>query len=305
MRQVAQLIETAFGKNLDQAGRRMLHWMRMLGRVGWLGWLVGYWLLPPASRPQGFVWERQDRIIGNASLLPVEGFPGRWVLANVAVHPDSRRQGVARALVEACLDWMDRRRHNILLLQVDHESTPARNLYASLGFKTLSTRTTWVRSSGQEPPSDIEAHEVRARSPSEWKKQWELAKRLYPEGVIWPYPTVASLFRPRGIGPVRWWDNRRHWLWEHGHRVQASLTARLSREVMIWDLILLVDPEGWGRVERGLLSQALASPILRYRTTRVDYPLDVAAHVFRELGFRSRRTLTWMALKWDRAARRR
>jgi GNAT superfamily N-acetyltransferase len=305
MRQVAELIETAFGKGLDRAGRRMLGWMRTLGRAGWLGWLMGYWLLPPASRPRGFVWENQGRIVGNASLLPVEGFSDRWVLANVAVHPDSRREGIARSLILACLDWMEQRKNRILLLQVEHESMPARRLYSSLGFKTLTTRTTWVRLSKRNPPPEPHASEVRGRDPSEWRTQWELAKRLHPEGVIWPYPTVASLFLPRGIGPFRWWDNRRHWLWEHEHRVQASLTARLSREAMIWDLIMLVEPEFWRCAERGLLSHALASPVLRYRTTRVDYPHDVAKHVLKDLGFEPRRTLTWMAKEWDREGRSR
>jgi ribosomal protein S18 acetylase RimI-like enzyme len=302
MRQVATLIETAFGENLDRAGRRMLRWMRTLGRAGWVGWLLGYWLLPPAARPRGFVWERDGRIVGNASLLPVEGYPGRWVLANVAVHPDFRRQGIARSLVQESLEWMERRTHRTLLLQVSHENKGARKLYTDLRFETLITRTVWVRSSREPAPQVPMFKTVRRREPSEWRRQWDLAKRLHPEGVIWPFPTVASLFRPRG--PSLWWgwDNRRHWLWEESGRLLGSLTARQSMDVRLWDVILVVEPEAWGRVEVGLLGRALASPLLHRRLARLEYPADVAVDVLRSLGFEPRRTLTWMAQDFDRSS---
>lgn len=302
MRQVAALIETAFGENLDRAGRRMLRWMRTFSRAGWLGWLLGYWLLPPAARPRGFVWERDGRIVGNASLLPVEGCPGRWVLANVAVHPDFRRRGIARSLVQESVAWMERRRNRTLLLQVNHGNKGARKLYIELGFETLVARTVWLRSSRAPEPHPPRNSAVRRREPSEWRRQWELAKRLHPEGLIWPFPAVAGLFRPQGLGAWLGWDHRRHWLWEEDGRLMGSLTARLSREIRLWDLILVVEPEAWGRVEADLLAHGLASPLLRSRRVRLEYPFDVAVEVLDGLGFKPKRTLTWMARIFDQAA---
>ncbi len=88
MGQIGKLIETAFAGQLDAAGLRMVREMRSLGRAGWLGWLLARFLLPPFANPHGYVWEEEGRLVGNASLLPVERFPERWVLANVAVDQE-------------------------------------------------------------------------------------------------------------------------------------------------------------------------------------------------------------------------
>ena len=101
MGQVADLIEATFRGDLDGTARRMVREMRTLGRIGWVGWALSRLLLPPAARPFGFVWEENERIVGNASLLPVSGHPRRWVMANVAVHPEYRRRGIARQMVDA------------------------------------------------------------------------------------------------------------------------------------------------------------------------------------------------------------
>jgi len=104
MAQVADLIELVFRGDLDPFGLRMVREMRAMGRAGYLGWALNRLLLPPAARPQGFVWEADGRVVGNASLLAVNGFPERWVLANVAVGPGYRRRGIGRQMVEAAIE---------------------------------------------------------------------------------------------------------------------------------------------------------------------------------------------------------
>src|SRR5512134_3714944 len=84
---LADVIESAFADSLDLAGRRMADEMRRYGRLGWLGWLLGRFLLPPAAYPKGYVWIEDGHLVGNASLMPVQGAADRWVLANVAVYP--------------------------------------------------------------------------------------------------------------------------------------------------------------------------------------------------------------------------
>ena len=46
---LADLIELAFVDSLDPAGRRMAQEMRRYGRLGWVGWLFGHLMLPPAA----------------------------------------------------------------------------------------------------------------------------------------------------------------------------------------------------------------------------------------------------------------
>ena len=268
--------------------------MRRLSRVGWIGWVLNYWLLPPAAHPFGFVWEVDGRIVGNASLLRVEGCPRRWVLSNVAVYPDHRRRGIGRALVQASIDLVQRRRGEVILLQVERDNRVAQVLYAAYGFRPLSTRTTWVRRKYQALPVTAEYGLARRRKRGEWHEQWELARRVYPEGLIWPFPVAASLFHPHSLTGAFGLHNMRHWVWSEGGKLLASLVARRGIERGSWRLILVVEPQARGRVEVGLLARAL-DDLTPSNHVVLDYPAGLAVVELRELGFQPERTLTWMA----------
>ena len=297
---LAKLIETAFGERLDESGRRMIQEMRLLGRAGWLGWLLSRWLLPPMAHPYGFVWEVDGKLVGNASLLPVEQFRHRWVLANVAVTPKERGKGIAGRLVDASIDFARRKGARKLILQVDAGNERALTLYHHRSFTVTTTRTVWTAHGTPRALNDVDAGLTRQRNVDEWRAQWALAKRLHPEGLIWPYPTVSSIFRPRGT--KRWLSlgPDRHFVWvEEGH-LAGSVSLRHSSQPGVWRIVLIVEPEYRGRIEASLLSAALES----YRDTQwgylLEYPHDAAEEALRELGFRARRTLTWMSRSIDR-----
>ncbi len=55
-------------------------------------------------------------------------------MMNIAVHPDFRRQGVARALILALIGKLRKRGSRCLTLEVRASNDPARTLYESLGF---------------------------------------------------------------------------------------------------------------------------------------------------------------------------
>ena len=61
-------------------------------------------------------------------------------MMNVAVHPDFRRQGVARALILALTEELKNRGSHCLTLEVRASNDPARALYESLGFVLVGTR---------------------------------------------------------------------------------------------------------------------------------------------------------------------
>jgi len=56
-------------------------------------------------------------------------------LQRLAVHPDHHRQGIARALVDDLLMWLQRRRASTVLVNTGVDNTPALNLYRSMGFR--------------------------------------------------------------------------------------------------------------------------------------------------------------------------
>ncbi|MGD8554072.1 MAG: GNAT family N-acetyltransferase [Anaerolineales bacterium] len=298
MAPLADLIELCFEGQLDAVGRRMLGEMRSFGRAGWLGWLLSRMILPPVARSKGFVWEEQGRLVGNASVMEVEGHRRRWVLSNVAVHPEYRRRGIARQLTQAALALVRKRRGKVVLLQVvsDHEVVQA--MYQSLGFQTLCARTTWRRRPLKLRLRPGGRGSVRLRRPHEWAEQWALARRLHPEGLVWPYPLSTAFFRPRSLGAYLGFETYPHWLWRDGDALIGSLTAYPSIQRRQWRLILMVEPEHQGSIEGILLERGLQAMPAGYSAV-LDYAHGVGREVFEGLGFLEERTLTWMGLELE------
>jgi GNAT superfamily N-acetyltransferase len=295
MAALADLIEAAFAERLDRAGRRMIREMRWFGKAGWLGWLLSRWLLPPAANPFGFVWEHDGELVGNASLLPVDHFPRRWVIANVAVAPGQRGKGIAGELVDAAIEYAKRKGARELILQVDADNERALNLYRHRKFEATTTRTVWTANELSGSLKSIDTGPVRKRRVEEWRDQWALARRIYPEGVIWPYPTVSSIFRPKSS--ARWLpiESDRHWVWVEADRLVGSVSLRHSSQPGMWRLVLVVEPEYQGEVEAVLLAAALEGFLGAEWGYLLEYPSNTIEDVLRSLGFRSERTLTWMA----------
>ena len=300
MAPVADLIELAFSGRLDPTGQRMLREMRRLGRAGWIGWLVGWLTLPRAAYAQGFVWEEEGCLVGNASLMGVDGYPGRTILANVAVHPDHRRKGIGRGLVQASIDMARRRGGTKIILQVASDNAGTLDLYASLGFRTLTTRTTWKRLPGGERPAVHGEATVRHRRGDEWRQEWALASRLHPEGLVWPYPLHVDLFRPTGVAGG--WPGGIHWVWPKEGPLAACLAARPVADPRGQRLILVAEPEVRGRAEGPLLATALAEMGDRRGAMVLEHVIGPGDQALAGLGFRPERTLTWMDLDLMRAA---
>lgn len=287
LRGLADLIESAFADTLDDSGRRMVEEMRRFGRFGWLGWLVGHLVLPPAAYPEGFVWVEDGRLVGNASLMRVEGSPGRWVLANVAVRPEHRRGGIARRLVSACMDLVDDKRAQEVLLQVKADNLGAQELYRQFGFVLSSTRASWRRLTRPAPDVGSGVGGARQRRPREWMEHYELARRLIPEGVVWPHPLRPSLFRPGAWLAAEVW---RHWVWPEEGALQGWLSARMDSDGA---QLYLVTPMGLAAAQQALLHQALrlAGGAGEVRLEVTGDPLDAQ---LRDLGFRLEHRLAWM-----------
>ncbi len=74
------------------------------------------------------------------------GYICRWLVGdeihilNLAVHPDRRRTGVGRALVELTLREAERSETRLITLEVRRENASAIALYRSLGFTESGVR---------------------------------------------------------------------------------------------------------------------------------------------------------------------
>lgn len=61
-------------------------------------------------------------------------------MMNVAVHPDARRRGLARSLVEALIEQLKDREVRMLTLEVRASNEPAKALYETMGFTQVGRR---------------------------------------------------------------------------------------------------------------------------------------------------------------------
>ncbi|HET7011518.1 MAG TPA: GNAT family N-acetyltransferase [Anaerolineales bacterium] len=284
---LGSVIEAAFAERLDPEGKRMVQAMRSFGRWGRLGWAIGRWFLPPAAFPQGYVWLEEGRIVGNASLMRVDEAPRRWVLINVAVEPTWRRRGIGSSLVRACLDEARRRGAHEVFLQVDASEAGAQELYARLGFRVVSHRTTWNRIAGWSPPAETAQEPARARRSADSLEHLALVRRLHPEGLLWPRPLDSA-----GVLDGVW---ARHWVWPEEGPLMASLSAFPGYEAPGVHWLMVLDPLARGRAEAALLDRALhASPGRGTMRLEVDHAADESS--LRAHGFQPGRSLKWMAL---------
>lgn len=295
---LADVIEIAFAGSLDPSGRRMAEEMRRYGRLGWFGWLIGHFLLPPAAYPRGYVWIEHGRLVGNASLMPVQGAVERWVLANVAVVPEFRRRGIARALIGNCLDLARSERAREVVLQVNADNASARDLYRQFGFVERGTRVTWRLSGRIEWPATALSPAARPRRREEWQAHWDLARRLAPVGLVWPHPLRRSQLQPAARLGMDGWS---HWVWPSTGLLQAAISGRGGGSGGLpW--VLLCEPQARGVAEIPLLERAL-------RTERgaaevlVESEAGQSDESFRRLGFSQVHRLTWMTVDLAPAAR--
>ena len=77
-------------------------------------------------------------IVGNANLMPSPGNRYRWVICNVVVREEYRRQGIARRLMEETIAEARRQGAEEAVLQVYGDNLAALHLYTDLGFQQVA-----------------------------------------------------------------------------------------------------------------------------------------------------------------------
>ena len=93
--------------------------------------------------------------------------PGEVDIHNVAVHPQHRRQGVARAMLGDIIERATKRGFRRVTLEVRRSNDPAQTLYRSLGFEICGLRKRYYSDNGEDAwvmerklaPSRNESHE--------------------------------------------------------------------------------------------------------------------------------------------------
>ncbi len=307
--QVADLVELCFADTLDQEGHGYLRQMRSAARgSGYLQWAGARNSLPL----NGVVWEENGRVVGNLTLIPYAGLRhSYYLIANVAVHPDYRRRGIARSLTSVAIEQVQRRKSEAVWLHVRAENNAAGDLYRSLGFIERAWRTTWHskpltnadlilhKEAGTQTTNNLEIH-IRSRKPEDWSSQQLWLKSLYPSHLAW-----HQALRIPAIHPGLWGYfyrlfndvNVKHWSAQRGNRLEGVLTwqGSLGYTDSLW---LAVDPSGDETGVVPLLEHARRNSSPR-RQLSLDYPGGKASQAIQSAGYQEHQTLVWMEMRLD------
>lgn len=303
LHQIASLVELCFGDRLDSGGRSAVREMKLIARMIPLLWLFSLLEVVGLGLGTGYVWREKKSVIGNVSLYRGGQHPylGRgFLIANVAVHPDYRRQGIARRLMEAALEQARHRGGRWLALQVESDNQGAIDLYRSLGFVEQETLTQWqttrIKYLPAPPASVWSPHERRGEDAN--TIQDLVFRRARIGGMAWTR-TIESHDISDPFDALPGISQKEQWVLPALDRPDA-LAGLLWIEQPGWRQVRLtqfIDPSVTDPLaRRALLHQALRRPTLQLRTVRVettadDPPVESLLH---DAGFRPTRSLLQM-----------
>lgn len=145
---------------------------------------------------RGHIWEDDGRPAGLV-MIQRRGSTDTWYIGTVAVHPDSRRRGIARKLVMASIDLMRERDGRIALLDVISGNLPAHNLYKSIGFEHFTGNISFkfkTKSFPSKPtlPEDYYQEELAF---SDWQSRYDLESKISPEQITKYEPVEVGRFK--------------------------------------------------------------------------------------------------------------
>lgn len=297
--QIVELLKLVFGESLDADDRQLF------GNSGSSAVNEVMFRFNSASSrlAHGFVWQVDGRIIANATLLSTKMWD-RFLVANVAVHPDFRRQGIARGLMEAITTSVRARGGRDILLQVVKTNQPAIDLYEKLGYTRIGNLTTWQAAATRLrpiPDGEARAPEILPLPNRRWRDAYALDVAAVPADLNWPEPLLPDAYRRT------WWQRAADFM--NGRQVETWMAAEgdtLTGLVTIaseWGrshlLSLRVKPDYQKQLERPLLAKALRRlHYLSRRSTRIDHPEsdELTGNLLHEANFTIQRTLTHMRL---------
>lgn len=304
--QIVELLKAVFGDALDGDEQHVF------GDSGARAVNDLYFRFHPTAQrlSNGFVWQEDGRIVGNATVLTTKAWD-RYLVANVAVHPSYRRRGIARALMRAITASIQSRGGRVILLQVVKDNHSAIDLYRSLGYVTIGNMVTWyaMASRARQIPDLIGegVHiDIRQLPDSRWREAYELDTSHVQADLNWPEPLQPDAYHRTLWRKASDFLNGRFYegwtAFDSGNRL-AGVTTIAGEWGRSHVLTVRVRPDLAGSLERPLLSKALRRLYyLPRRNIRIDHPEadEMTGQLLREANFSIQRVLTHMRLDISR-----
>jgi ribosomal protein S18 acetylase RimI-like enzyme len=294
---ILRLLDVAFGNELDAENRRNLQRSLVMVSQPWYRPFV----VSTLGDVPGFVWEEAGRIVGNVSIMSTRE-PGRHIIANVAVHPDWRRRGIARDLMRMSMHHLSTLGASTVMLQVKAHNQGAQQLYTTLGYDTIGAISSWLGrpTSLAAPPARAADVPIRPLRSREWRAAYQLDQTSMHADLNWPDPLRPEAYKSGLLS--RMWQTlsgrqTEHWVTDNGNGQLTGLASIRSEWARPHALTVRVHPDSRGFLERPLLAKLLRRlTYLPRRRVRVDHPADDAlmATLLEDARFRCQRTLVVM-----------
>lgn len=293
---VADLIELCFSSTMDGEGKRYVQDMRRAGSdnsfIKWANRAAETTSLPLS----GYVWEENGRIIGNTSLVPFRHNKKRlYLIANVAVHPEHRRKGIARALTERAMQHAREKKVDNLWLHVRDDNAGAIDLYTKLGFIERAQRTNWQAVTDFHTPTLTTDIAITNRHHRDWPTQLHWLSRLYPDHLAWHRNWNFRSLRP---GFWNWLYlffvdiNIRQWTATRKDQLEAALAwIPYGRGE---SLFAATGEKSDPAAITALLLQARRDLAHSYPNIGLEFPSGEFDGAILAAGFKALRTLIWM-----------
>lgn len=301
--EVANLIESVFAGTMDEDGRAYLRQMRKSAQdARMLAFLTAY--VDDLSMPiQGLVWEEDQKIIGNLTLIPLQKDRRTvFLVANVAVAEEYRGRGIGKELTRSALAYIAFRKAPSAWLQVRDDNPTAIHLYESLGFVEKSRRTTWHASTTNDRFKPAPGFSITSCYPSDWDSQYRMLYRAYHKDVVWNLPVNLEKLKPSILTQFSRLING-DWMKDWALRKDNQFIGAVSWEsARTWadNLWVATDAANQDLVIGQLLAHA-RSAIHSSRPQAVNYPSGQAESAFLQAGFHKHITLIWMEAKLEKS----
>lgn len=182
----------------------LIEMMQSIQKIWWLISKIGWVWKPAKDLFLGFVWEEDGQAVGLCNVLR-QGGSQQWLIGNVAVLPTYRRRGIARKLVQACVDLAIERGAKQIILDVIDKNVPAYELYKDMGFTHYAERFVYEYTESTHKdlpfPSEYATNELKVK---DWHFRYELAQRITPRQVQEFEPVTEAKYKtPRIIGIIQ------------------------------------------------------------------------------------------------------
>lgn len=310
LRGIADLIEEAFANDLDRSGQNALRELRWLGRLKPVLWWMIYANPDHTDFLSGFIWEEDNKIVGNITVNRTRVGSRRWLISNLAVSKNYRGRGIGRELMYAGLALVKEYNGSSVSLQVRADNVMAKHLYESLDFREVSASTyLWIRRVPKVDPIPLPASlSLRERSfdARDTREAYNLASITTPLAAQKEWPLRQTQFQLNSSEPINNFFRRlsgsgasRHWVVEDGHRFVAMANIRPGAWGQSHQIELIIHPDWRSYLEKPLISRSLAYLYSWCgRGVAIKHPGDhsEAIEVYKEFGFTESQTLIWMKL---------